>query len=261
MPASEIGVLAQALRRHMAVVAIILVVSAGVGALLGRGGPTTYRAAAELRLQYPRSLETVPSADDFAAWMRDDALTKAAASRAGVASSDFSLTAAVPPSNRRLVTLAVNGPGRDQARDYLQALVDAGRDRAERTVGDQMRALRLAAQANKKALVYAERVAKRAEELVARTTDDPLAQATALGLAMQANSGKAGLLDEQASIAAQLTQLEQGVAVQSGPSVSANPAGGGPVAGAARGGIAGAALVIVWLLAATRRERAVVREA
>lgn len=259
MAASEVGVLGRTLRRYWAAALAILVAGAAVGAVLGRTGPTTHRAQATIRLQYPRSLETVPSADDFAAWVREDAVAKPAAAKVGLTPKDFSVSAAVPPSNRRLVTLSVNGPGRGQARGYLSGLIEGGRGRAEQLVADQLGALRKAAQANKAALAYAERVAKRAEDLIAETDEDPLAQATALSLAMQANSSKAALLDDQASIAAQLSQLERGVEIQSGPSVSANPAAGGPVAGAVRGGIVAVALVAVWLLIATRRQRAAVR--
>lgn len=260
MATTEIGVIGGAARRSWAVLVALLVGFTAAGAFMARAQTQAYTATSTVRMQFPVSLQTVPGADDFASWLRDPDTRAAAAKKAGAEVGAFTVTAEVPPANKRLVRVTATGPDSQKARAFLVALVDAGRARAQEAVADQMTALTAEAQANDQALAFAEDVADQADALKAKAGDDVAAAAAALQLAMQARSIRAALLGDKASLYATLTQLRRGVEQISGPTVGTGITGSGPAMGAIRGAIVGLAIVVVWLLWSTRLERKRARE-
>lgn len=261
MAESEIGVMRRAVRERWLVVVAVVGVLAIAGAVVGRSGPTTYRAAATVRMQFPANLATVPNADDFSAWLRSSEIRAAAASATGLPAGAFSVSAAVPPANKRLVDLRVVGPGRQDARRFIQAMIDAGSAKAAKAVADQVSALRQAAKATEAALADSQEIRARMPELKARAKGDPSAEAAVLSLSIQSANSLSALLQDRAQVAATLSQLTKGVEIQNGPSVAADAAGGGTIGGAIRGTMVGLVVAALWLLWVTRAERAAVREA
>jgi hypothetical protein len=255
MATTEMGVIGEAARRSWAILLALLLGLTAAGAFVGRAQTQSYTATSTVRMQFPTSLQTVPGSDDFASWLRDPDTRATAAEKAGADVGAFSVTAEVPPANKRLVRVTATGPDKEKARTFLVALVDAGRTRAQSVVADQMAALTAEAKANDQALAFAEDVADQADALKARAGDDVVAAAAALQLAMQARGSRATLLGDKASLYATLTQLRRGVEVVSGPTVGTSIAGSGPAMGAIRGAIVGLAIVVVWLLWSTRLER------
>jgi hypothetical protein len=249
------GVIGEAAKGSWAVLVALLLGLTAAGAFMARAQTQTYTATSTVRMQFPTSLQTVPGADDFASWLRDPETRAAAAEKAGAEVGAYSVTAEVPPANKRLVRVTATGPDKDGVRTFLLALVDAGRGRAQAVVADQLAALTAEAKANDQALAFAEDVAEQADALKVKAGDDVVAAAAALQLAMQARSSRATLLGDKASLYATLTQLRRGVEQVSGPTVGTGITGSGPVMGAVRGAIVGLALVVVWLLWSTREGR------
>lgn len=255
MATTEMDVIGGAVKRSWPVLVALLLGLTAAGAFMGRAQTQTYAATSTVRMQFPTSLQTVPGADDFASWLRDPDTRAKAAQKAGAEAGAYSVTAEVPPANKRLVRVTATGPDEAGVRTFLLALVDAGRTRAQGAVADQLTALTAEAKANDQALAFAEDVAEQADALKARAGDDVVAAAAALELAMQARSSRATLLGDKASLYATLTQLRRGVEQVSGPTVGTGITGSGPVMSAIRGAIVGLALVVVWLLWTTRLER------
>lgn len=260
MATTEMGVIGEAAKRSWAVLVALLLGLTAAGAFMARAQTQTYTATSTVRMQFPTSLQTVPGSDDFASWLRDPDTRTKAAREAGADVGEFSVTAEVPPANRRLVRVTATAPDREQARTFLVALVDAGRARAQDAVADQMAALTAEAKANDQALAFAEDVADQADRLKVQAGDDVVAAAAALQLAMQARSSRATLLGDKASLYATFTQLRRGVEQVSGPTVGTGITSSGPVMGAVRGAVVGLAIVVVVLLWSTRLERKRARE-
>lgn len=260
MATSEMGVVKEAIRRRWVRIVAVLVVGMLLGAVLGRRGGASYDASATIRMQYPTNLATAPLSDDFSAWLRLADVRAAAAAKTGLVASDYSVNSAVPPANRRLVEVTVSGPNRVNVRRFAEALISEARMKAQAQIADQLTALTGAAAANARALKLADEIAAKTPLMLAKAGANPAAQAAILTLALQSTTSRSTLLEDRGNVAAALAQLNNGVYVQEGPSVAANIAGGGLVTGATRGLVVGFVIVVVWLLVATRRERAAVRD-